>query len=261
MASMYQTAAMTSCCSLANLTLASTTPDADGKRMWSADGSRWAQWQEMLADAGCSAGLEGHDGRARSPGVLNWYNMSVCGPRALCMPYNPVAENTTSWAFTCACAFGEQVDPTIQVPADGVWDPITLCTTLNANGWFSLILNCVNAIFFLIILIYAIDTFVRLRKHSSKGCCAQKLTFEVAGLIFQYALVVVVWSGIIAQYAMSNAGVDHHPLQFVQGFVYAPLPVVAAINILIVAVTCRSPRPNPNIAHREKSTYSSKRCC
>ena len=80
---------MTSCCSIANLTLESTAPGADGKRMWSVDGSRWMRWKGALADAGCSAGLEGQDGRARSPGNLNWFNMSVCGPRAtryVCSP-------------------------------------------------------------------------------------------------------------------------------------------------------------------------------
>ena len=243
MATRYQTAAMTSCCSLANLTLESATPGADGKRMWSVDGSRWARWKEALAEVGCSAGLEGQDPRARSPGVINWYNMSVCGPRALCMPYNPVAANTTSWAFTCACTFGEAVDPT-SPPADGVWDPTELCTTLNANGWFSLILSCAQAAFYMFVLFYAINTFVRLRKHSSKGCCAQKLTFEVAGLILQYAVFSVTSSLNVAHWWMMRAGVDHHPLQTVQTLLFTPIPVVASINILIVAVTCTSPTSN-----------------
>ena len=237
MASMYQTAAMTSCCSLANLTLASTTPDADGKRMWSVDGSRWARWKEALAEVGCSAGLEGQDPRARSPGVINWYNMSVCGPRALCMPYNPVAANTTSWAFTCACTFGEAVDPT-SPPADGVWNPSTLCTTLNASGWFAMITYCVNTIFYLGVLVYAIDTFVRLRMRSSKGCCAQKLTFEVAGNILQFALLATSWSMVVAEWGMRRAGIDHHPLEEIKSYFYAPLIPVAVINALVVAVTC-----------------------
>ena len=237
MATMYQTAAMTSCCSIANLTLKSTMPGADGKRMWSVDGSRWDRWKEALAEAGCSAGLEGQDGRARSPGALNWYNMSVCGPRALCMPYNPVAANTTSWAFTCACAFGEQVDSTS--PENGIWNPNTLCTTLNTKGWFTLATYILSAIFYLGILVYAIDTFVRLRKHSSKGCCAQKLTCEIAGIIVAFALAVgVVWAGTIAQWGMMCAGIDHHLLKFVVNVCSTPLPLLNVFNVLIVAVTC-----------------------
>ena len=86
----FQTDAMTSCCSVANLTLLSGAPSgADGKRAWSlvrGDGRgeevRWTSWSAVLKDAGCSAGGEGQDARSATPGLLNWYNKSVCSARA-----------------------------------------------------------------------------------------------------------------------------------------------------------------------------------
>ena len=88
----FQTDAMTSCCSVTNLTLESES-GSDGKRTWArlAGGpkpvvtdaiARLMSWKGVLKDAGCSAGGEGQDPRSASPGLLNWYNKSVCGPRA-----------------------------------------------------------------------------------------------------------------------------------------------------------------------------------
>jgi hypothetical protein len=93
MDSNFQTDAMTSCCSVANLTLESEA-GSDGTSMWArlAGGgpnpvvtdaiSRWMSWAGVLKDAGCSAGGEGQDPRSAAPGLLNWFNKSVCGPRA-----------------------------------------------------------------------------------------------------------------------------------------------------------------------------------
>ena len=87
---------MTSCCSVANLTLMSgAVADADGKRAWALLGGgqatsgdqlqsalRWSDWGGALKDAGCSAGAEGQDPQSATPGLLDWFNSSVCGERA-----------------------------------------------------------------------------------------------------------------------------------------------------------------------------------
>ena len=96
MDSVYQTSSMTSCCSIANLTMLSgAATGTDGKRAWAllarepATGdhilngvARWGSWDDALKDAGCSAGGEGQDPQSATPGRLNWFNLSVCGPRA-----------------------------------------------------------------------------------------------------------------------------------------------------------------------------------
>ena len=61
------------------------------------------------------------------------------------MPHNPVADNTTLWAFTCKCTYGSQVDPTSTL--DGIWFPDTHCTTRNHKGWVVAITNALIAIF------------------------------------------------------------------------------------------------------------------
>ena len=87
MASFLQTSAQTSCCSIANLTLASVANGDGAKTMWKTvyDGavrneshspSPWTSWAGALKNAGCSAGAEGQDPRL-SDGYPNWYNLSV----------------------------------------------------------------------------------------------------------------------------------------------------------------------------------------
>ena len=94
MDSVYQTSSMTSCCSIANLTMLSgAATGTDGKRAWGLGGpatgdllhkgvAPWGSWDDVLKDAGCSAGGEGQDPQSATPGRLNWFNLSVCGPRA-----------------------------------------------------------------------------------------------------------------------------------------------------------------------------------
>ena len=167
-----------------------------------------------LAEAGCSAEIEGQDARSRSSGALNWFNMSVCGPHALCMPHNPVSENR--WAFTCKCTWGNQVDPTST--RDGIWFPDTHCTTRSHKGWVSVISYALIAIVAFCILIYTCDTLRRLMKRSSKGCWATKLTFELIGLI----VLGVLMSSDFTLTVIYNAMMDHgiHTRQVEKGVDY-----------------------------------------
>lgn len=89
----FQTSAQTSCCSIANLTLASLVNNGDGaKTMWKTvsggavrneshnPAAPWTTWAGALKNAGCSAGAEGQDPRSAAGGWPNWLNMSVGYP-------------------------------------------------------------------------------------------------------------------------------------------------------------------------------------
>ena len=237
-----QTNAMTSCCSIANLTLGSSAPGADGKRKWARLSETnldqmysWRSWDGALADAGCSAGLEGQDPRGRSAGNLNWFNVSVCGPHALCMPHNPVAENKTRWAFACKCTFGQHVDPTST--GDGVWFPDAHCTMRNYKGWVDVISYALIAIVAFCILTFACDTLRRLMKRSSKGCWATKLTFELLGLIVLLAFIFSYYTLTVAGFVMEDHGISKRQLQSqVTRYFEAPILPLMMINTLFVAV-------------------------
>ena len=257
-----QTNAMTSCCSIANLTLESGAPGADGKRMWARlsnlnQTSRWGSWGGALVDAGCSAGLEGQDARGSSAGVLNWFNVSVCGPNALCMPHNPVAENKTRWAFTCKCTYGSHVDPTST--GDGIWFPNTHCTTRNHKGWVVVITLALMAIFDFCNLIYTCDTLRRLMKRSSKGCWATKLTFELIGLIICCALMTTTFSLAVVECILEDQGINKRQIQKVAAYFYSFMLPLLAINTLFVAVTWVHVASNARAFRRTTSVSARRR--
>ena len=98
----FQTSAQTSCCSIANLTLASVTNGDGGKTMWkrvSGGAVRnesgissgpyaappWTSWAGALENAGCSAGPEDQD-RVGKTGYPTWLNMSVRFPSHITSP-------------------------------------------------------------------------------------------------------------------------------------------------------------------------------
>ena len=129
----FQTSAQTSCCSIANLTLASVTNGDGGKTMWkrvsggavrSESGISsgpyaappWTSWAGALENAGCSAGPEDQD-RVGKTGYPTWLNMSVrfpshitsprtsptrCTPTAVHVPRCSSTSSFSSRPFSCS---------------------------------------------------------------------------------------------------------------------------------------------------------------
>ena len=163
--------------------------------------------------------------------------LQVCGPRAMCMPYNPELANTTEWKFTCSCMFGQRVDPPPGSNADGQWDPTLLCTERNAKGLFAQAVIFFNALLALGTFIYACNTMVRLRRKSRKSCCKTKLTGEIIGIILQTSAFFVLQLVGTAQDCMMNSGVDHHWLNAVGQPFFFVLPLFVTLNTIVIAIT------------------------
>ena len=151
------------------------------------------------------------------------------------MPYNPDEGNTERWRFRCSCAFGKWVDP---ASTPSLWGGRDMCTTRNYMGWLQDALYVVNAVSAVCLFVFTCNTWMRLRRESSKGCCKMKLGFELVMLMVQFALLAVCF--ILAGPCSSElqaAGVNHKPLEFFAQLLFQPIPTLWMFNVLIVAVT------------------------
>jgi hypothetical protein len=257
----YQTSAQTSCCSLPHLALASTAPNSNGLRSWAnSSGANKLElvpalsWGNVLKDIGCSAGEETQDSTSATPGLLNWHNVSVCGHRALCMPYETpppsgnettAAGGLTTWAFRCECKKGLQVNP--EIPGVGQqWNPLTMCTEHNYKGWFQSVAYGINAVFFISVVLFACDTMRRLRqsragsaKKGNRGCCGtRKLTVELSGIILLNVLFSVFFCSMLADKIQTSLGQDYSVvLQALGSLSLGPTLLIAVLNTLVVATT------------------------
>jgi hypothetical protein len=151
------------------------------------------------------------------------------------MPYNPDEGNSTRWAFKCSCTYGDWVDPELPSATNGsLWMPDTLCMTRNYLGWITDITNIIHLISAVCIFVFACNTWLNLRRMSTKGCCKMKMGLELIMLMVQFALAAVCFSLYFASFfaARKDASFD-----FATGVLYTLLTPVSVFNFLIVAVT------------------------
>ena len=156
----FQTSAQTSCCSIANLTLASVVNGDGAKTMWKTvsggavrneshnPAAPWTTWAGALKNAGCSAGAEGQDPRSAAGGWPNWLNMSVGYPfpiqpaPSFSSPFFPEPESHRQFPDPHApCPFlrGPNAPPLTQplrshafvITLSPTWLPLLLCYSIN----------------------------------------------------------------------------------------------------------------------------------
>jgi hypothetical protein len=151
------------------------------------------------------------------------------------MPYNPDEGNSTRWAFTCSCTYGHWVDPELPSATNGsLWMPDTMCMTRNYLGWITDITNIIHFLSAVCIFVFACNTWLNLRRMSTKGICKMKLSFELIMLMVQFALAATFFSLYLASSfaTRKDASVD-----FAVRLFLTLLTPVSVFNYLIVAVT------------------------
>ena len=156
------------------------------------------------------------------------------------MPYNPDEGNSTRWAFKCSCTYGDWVDPEPPPANNGsLWMPDTLCMTRNYLGWINDIANTIHLLSALFLFIFACNTWMHLRRKSTKGCCKMKLSFELIMLMGQFALATVCFVVYIAATPLLAAGFDQVfiDLEFTGRVLFSFITPIFVFNVLIVAVT------------------------
>jgi len=154
------------------------------------------------------------------------------------MPYNPDEGNAERWVFKCSCPFGDWVDPEIPPTTNGsLWNPDTLCTTRNYLGWINDIMMIIHVLSALFLFVFACNTWMHLRRKSTKGCCKMKLGLELIMLMVTFALAAVCFSLYVAVPLLKAAGIDHWPVEMVARLLHNLYTAIFVVNTLIVAIT------------------------
>ena len=154
------------------------------------------------------------------------------------MPYNPDEGNAERFAFKCSCPEGDRVDPESPPTNNGsLWNPDTMCTMRNYQGWTKEVSYIIHSLTALCLFVFACNTWMHLRRKSTKGCCKMKLGFELIMLIVQFALIAAVNSMNVAASELRAAGINHWSLKMVALVTFNIYLPIFMFNMLIVAIT------------------------